>query len=164
MTLLFVLITAANPIYKITTLMTFLISVRGRPILIVQLLYVLFLSLVNSFFNCPAISVPNDEGRYFDGAALAIVLHAGAHPVVSVDNQRHDTAKSLDILYFFDDMAVTAVDHDEEHVSVEAAFLQMVVIEVGLLELVAAVLILNRVVHSPAEHPMLVVIPEVCKF
>lgn len=104
-----------------------------------------------------AIVVSNEERRYLYGVALAVIGHVGVFASIVIDDDSHHGAKLLNVLDLLDEVAVASVDHDDHLVAVEGTLLQVVEIEVALHELLAAVLVLYRIMDPPAKNSMRVI-------
>lgn len=80
-----------------------------------------------------------------------------------VDNNGHYTSELLDVLHFLDKVAVTTIDHYYMLVAIGSCFLEMCSIKLALVELLAAVLIQERVVNTTLKYALLIVATEMAE-
>ena len=125
-----VLLSILNRICKIPALMTIPNLIRRNPILITQVLNLLLLNLVDGFLNKLTVTFSNQKRRYLYRATLAVIAHARPRTVLRVHHDGHDRPEILNVSHLFNEVAISAVHHNDEFVTVKTAFFQVVVIEV----------------------------------
>jgi hypothetical protein len=113
--------------------------------------------LMDRLLEFVAIALADEERRYFDRFAFAIVTHVNMLLCIIVDDDRHHATELLNVLDFLDKMAIAAVDHNDVLMAIGCGFLEMRAIKLALVEFLAAVLVQDWVVDAALEHTLLVV-------
>lgn len=72
----------------------------------------------------------------------------GCFELIVVSNYTHNSAKLLNVFGFVNEGAFTTINHNDWPVLVQTRFFQMLMVEVRFFELLASILITQRIVDS----------------
>ena len=115
---------------------------------------------MDGFLDGVTIAFPNEEGWDFKRATLSIIPHGSRLDLIFIDNHGHYSAKFLNILNFLYEMAIAAIHHYDVLMAIKRSFFKMNIVEVGLVEGIAAILIRQWIVNATLVNALLIKLSE----
>ena len=93
--------------------------------------------------------------------ARPVIRHNRTDHRIIIDNNCEDTAELLDVEDLLYKMAIAPINHDDRLVPIDRPCLQMLSFKISFLKFSAAVLIANRIMNTPSENSLRVVVAKI---